>query len=351
MDKTDFTDSPIESAAFADRFPRGPGSLAIIEDGLLDEETAIRSVNERGIVLAPSLISQMVALLNSGKHLIIKGPPGVGKTTVAEALAEAAVRCQLAKGSIATTATADWSAADTVGTYRMAPDDARQLEFHDGLLVEAIRQNYWLVIDELNRSDIDKAIGQFFTVLSGQSVVLPFVDSDDRRIAIVPHGLEPPEGDVAPIFVSPTWRLIATMNERDLDLLFEMSEALLRRFGEVRIDPPTADEWEEILAGHLPEDPDLAKWVTSLGTLKLPNMPGVRVGPAVVKDCCEYLAERTRMSTSPIEPRILIDEAVKSLVLPHLRNSTLDDEELFQALSGRLGDETASAEDDDGTQD
>ena len=54
------------------------------------------------------------------------------------------------------------------------------------------------------------------------------------------------------------------MNERDLDLLFEMSEALLRRFAVVRIRSPEADEWEMILEGCLPEEPELAECWTRI---------------------------------------------------------------------------------------
>ena len=63
------------------------------------------------------------------------------------------------------------------------------LEFRDGLFLEAIREGRWLVIDELNRSNFDRAFGQLFTVLSGQSVVLPYEDPDSgKRIVLSREG-------------------------------------------------------------------------------------------------------------------------------------------------------------------
>ena len=50
------------------------------------------------------------------------------------------------------------------------------------------------------RADIDKAIGQLFTVLSGQSVVLPFVEDTDEgelNISIVPDGQRVPSNTEA----------------------------------------------------------------------------------------------------------------------------------------------------------
>ena len=67
-----------------------------------------------------------------------------------------------------TTATADWTTYETIGGLKPTSDG--QLTFAPGHFLEAIEQNQWLVIDELNRSNFDRAFGQLFTVLSGQAV-------------------------------------------------------------------------------------------------------------------------------------------------------------------------------------
>ena len=53
---------------------------------------------------------------------------------------------------------------------RAGGDEGRQFDVRT---FEAIESGRWLVIDELNRSNFDRAFGQLFTVLSGSSVVLP----------------------------------------------------------------------------------------------------------------------------------------------------------------------------------
>ncbi len=129
-------------------------------------------IRARDLVFPDGLATRVVAALRSGKHLMFTGAPGTGKTSLALAVAAAASRAELCNEPMLTTGTADWTSADTVGAYRLT--QAQELQFHPGHVVVAIEDERWLVIDELNRADIDKAIGQLFTALSGQAVVLPF---------------------------------------------------------------------------------------------------------------------------------------------------------------------------------
>ena len=85
--------------------------------------------------------------------------------------AEVARQAMFCTGYLPTTATSEWTTFETIGGLQPTPDG---LIYRPGLFVDAIESGRWLVIDELNRSNFDRAFGQLFTVLSGQPVVLPF---------------------------------------------------------------------------------------------------------------------------------------------------------------------------------
>ena len=57
------------------------------------------------------VLGEVSAALNSGNHVIISGPPGTGKTTLAVAVAKA----YQGEDPILSTASADWTTFDTVG--------------------------------------------------------------------------------------------------------------------------------------------------------------------------------------------------------------------------------------------
>src|SRR5207248_11623424 len=138
----------------------------------------------------------------------------------------------LAEGYVLTTATADWTTYETIGGLR--PGDGAELQFAEGHFLAAIRNRQWLVIDELNRSNFDRAFGQLFTVLSGQPVVLPYTrpGQDSKPLVLVPDEASSPVpvADADVLSIPGDWRIIATMNVFDKSLLFEMSFALMRRF-------------------------------------------------------------------------------------------------------------------------
>lgn len=191
-------------------------------------------VNPDLLGIDPAVYRQINAMLQSGKqHLMLYGPPGTGKTSLARWIASSLPggKWTLITGS------SDWSSQDIIGGYQ--PIGGGDVDFVPGILLRAFDQP--LIIDELNRCDIDKVIGPLFTVLSGQQTTLPYrtelSDKDSQPYVILP---QPKVGAADHEFApGPAWRLLATINSIDKASLYQMSYALSRRFGWVYVDAPT----------------------------------------------------------------------------------------------------------------
>jgi MoxR-like ATPase len=234
------------------------------------------------------LLGEAIAALRDGNHLLFVGPPGTGKSDLARVLSEELV----GENYELTTATADWSTFDTIGGYRQQEDG--DLQFSPGVFLSRFQDekdrpvNEWLIVDEFNRANIDKAFGSLFSVLTGDDVLLPFSeDGDDIRM----YGSEPdPESIVTSTdYVVPDdWRLLATMNTFDKSSLYDLSYALSRRFSYIHVPAPTVDDIDESLVKAYIEcwdrvDPDVdrIKAVTELWKAVQTERP---LGPAIIRD-------------------------------------------------------------------
>ena len=107
------------------------------------------AAKRNGMHFPEHVLDQLVAAIDSGKHVILTGPPGVGKTTLAYLTAEVAQKSMLCTGYLPTTATTEWTTFETIGGFQPT---AEGLIFRPGMFVDAIESGRWLVIDELNRS-------------------------------------------------------------------------------------------------------------------------------------------------------------------------------------------------------
>jgi|GEM_PF-3106012 len=291
------------------------------------------------------IVSQISAALNAGKHIIITGPPGTGKTEVARLVCRELYKNNddLYTGFHLTTATADWSTFDTVGGYMPSKEGDSKLKFKSGQILRRFKdpeedgsqKNDLLIIDEINRADIDKAFGPLFTLLSGQKVQLPFQE-DKKEIEIIPYNDsmdEIPTQDETKYIVPKSWRIIATMNSYDKTSLYEMSYAFMRRFQFIRIGVPeipdpddSPDETKDMMKGYLDcwEDigldadddyEDVSKLVKIWHQANAEE--GRKIGPAIVKDMLGYL-DKTRDSEDGGVPEEEFTEAVIGYILPQL---------------------------------
>jgi MoxR-like ATPase len=280
-----------------------------------------------------SVIAAAVTALRSGKHLLLGGPPGSGKTTLAEALCRAVV-----KGNYrVATATEDWTTFDTIGGY--LPDANNGLRFSPGVVLRSLRSAGWLIIDEINRADIDKAFGPLFTVLSGG-------EGDVGRTSVLPYSTEEgpivikwansPEAGSSTYAITPSWRMIGTLNIADKASLFQLSFAFLRRFAVIDVPLPSADRYRDLIA-HWLAPAGLADNTELLDGSMAAVLGPVPIGPAIGRDISEFVVQGIAPTASGApafeSPTEAFAVAVRLFVVPQYEGRPKGDgEDLLKRL-------------------
>lgn len=317
----------IVRARSAPRLRPGSAGAAAAAGGAFDLDAIRAAAASRDLTIAPEIHAQVLAALESGKHVILTGPPGTAKTTYAQAVADAAQAAGRCDGYVLSTATADWTTYETIGGLR--PTGPSELVFEEGHFLSAIRDRHWLVIDELNRAHFDRAFGQLFTVLSGQPVVLPYRRAgQDGPLALVPEGADAPVANADVLEIPQSWRVIATMNVFDKTLLFEMSFALMRRFAFVEVASPSAEVFDALVGQASAGDERAAALARQLLVLReLKDL-----GPAVFMDLARFLRERLTLGEA--DDGQLLFEGFYSYLLPQFEGiDAVDGERLLGLLA------------------
>ncbi|MGB3909632.1 MAG: AAA family ATPase [Pseudolysinimonas sp.] len=330
------------SAAFlgAERFAAYLRRLAFVAEdaGLGEIEVSAR-------------LTRMAELsIRASKATLLVGPPGTGKTHILRQILQRMAKDGKALGFTReigarwTTPEEEWTFDRVVLGETVVDGEIRSAE---GVLLAAIRNDEWLVLDETNRADMDRVLGGVLTWLSGQRVQIGNWRSPETAGIDVPVYLgwgDQPESEVVDetpnrveYRAGTDWRLLGTYNAVDAQRVFRMGQALSRRFKQVPVPPISAEEFNSVVGGRVAEDaPRRDEILVRLDGIYRAHLSvaDVALGPALFLDIPDYVVLGLENQSADFE-ELIAEGYVVSIGALLARV----DEEVLSELSAAMADQ------------
>ncbi len=253
------------------------------------------------VVGRPREAELVIAALMAGRHLLLEGPPGTGKSTLLRSVATTT-----SQGFEFVEGNAELTPARLVGHF----DPAQVLQtgyvsevWVDGPLARALREGSLLYLEEINRIP-EETLNLLVTVMSEGELTVPRLGRIDA---------------------DPSFRLVAAMNPFDAVGTARISGAIYDRMCRISMDYQS--ESDEVAIAHLhgpdpaslPAEPDFVDRIVQV-VRATRSHPEIRVGSSV---------------------RGAVDLLLLAVELATLRGRTMSDREVgldaaLTALSGRI---------------